>query len=90
MDLDEVKKSFPIGAEVSFHCDDGGLTDYECREIGIVQEYVPFYFGKDVLGYFDIRVYNRETKEFHKAPVHSTKLTEKYIRNESLSLLLDE
>ena len=90
MNLEDVKAAFPIGAEVSFHCDDGGETEYEWREIGIVQEYTPFYFGKEILGYFEIKVYNRETKKFHKAHVHNTKLTEEYIRNEALSLLLDE
>lgn len=89
MNLEEVTKAFPIGSQVSFLCDNGE-SNSEWRKLGIVQEYIPTYFGKDVLGYFSMKLYNSKTKKFHEAHVGNSELCKEYIRNKSLSSLLDE
>lgn len=69
---------------------DDGETDSEWREVGIVQEYIPTYFGSEVLGYYNIKIYNSKSKIFRNAHVRSTKLTKEYIRSVAFESLFDE
>ena len=86
MELEEIRKAFPIGTEVVFTWDDDGYEPgIEVELIGIVQNHNAFYFNGDVLGYFDMQVYNRKEKKYYKVHTGNAKLTRAQILDDLLN-----
>ena len=84
--LEELKKYFPVGAEVEFLCDDGGETDSEWYEIGYITGYDdPMMFGNKSLGIFGVHVSN--VNRSRSSHLGNTRLTLKEKRKRTLNKL---